>query len=123
MEYDVDIKPTKLVKGQGLAKLLVESNCQVIDIHLVVKQSVQDSSTEHDKKHIYKRYHVSPWYGKIVYFMLHLQCPPDLNKSEYRSLKLKALKYFLVDQIVYWKDHGGILLKCLDIPEANDATA
>ena len=27
MEYDVEIKPTKLVKGQGLAKLLTESNC------------------------------------------------------------------------------------------------
>ena len=27
MEYDVDIKPTKLLKGQGLAKLLVDSNC------------------------------------------------------------------------------------------------
>ena len=26
MEYDVDIKPTKLVKGQGLAKLIAESN-------------------------------------------------------------------------------------------------
>ena len=28
MEYDVDIKPTNLVKGQGLAKLLADSNCQ-----------------------------------------------------------------------------------------------
>ena len=27
MEYYVDIRPTKLVKGQGLAKLLDESNC------------------------------------------------------------------------------------------------
>ena len=27
MEYDVEIKPTKLVKGQGLAKLLTKSNC------------------------------------------------------------------------------------------------
>ena len=27
MEYDVEIRPTKLVKGQGLAKLLAESNC------------------------------------------------------------------------------------------------
>jgi len=25
-EYDLDIKPTKLVKGQGLAKMLIESN-------------------------------------------------------------------------------------------------
>ena len=60
----------------------------------------------------------SPWYGKIVYFQLHLQCPPDLNKSEYRSLKLKSLKYVLVDQVLYWKDLGDILLKCLDKPEA-----
>ena len=28
MEYDVEIKPTKLVKGQGLEKLLVDSNCE-----------------------------------------------------------------------------------------------
>ena len=27
MEYEVDINPTKLVKGQGIARLLVESNC------------------------------------------------------------------------------------------------
>ena len=43
MEYDVDIKPTKLIKGQGLENLLAESNCQVLDLHLVAKQSVQDS--------------------------------------------------------------------------------
>ena len=27
MEYDVDIKPTKSVKGQGFSRLLIESNC------------------------------------------------------------------------------------------------
>lgn len=26
IEYDVEIKPTKLVKGQGLARLMAESN-------------------------------------------------------------------------------------------------
>ena len=35
MEYDVDIKPAKLIKGQGLAKLLAESYCQVLYLHLV----------------------------------------------------------------------------------------
>ena len=39
MEYDVDIKPTKLVKGQGLAKLLKESNCQVLNLHLMAEYS------------------------------------------------------------------------------------
>ena len=32
MEYDMDIKPTKLVKGQVLSKLLTESNFQVQDM-------------------------------------------------------------------------------------------
>ena len=27
MEYDVEVKPTKLVKGRGLSKLLANSNC------------------------------------------------------------------------------------------------
>ena len=35
MEYDVDIRPTKLVKGQGLAKLLADSNCQALGQHLM----------------------------------------------------------------------------------------
>ena len=35
MEYDMDIKPTKLVNGQGLDKLLAESNCQVLDLNLM----------------------------------------------------------------------------------------
>ena len=37
MEYDVDIKPTKLVKGQGLDKLLADSNCQALGLHLMVE--------------------------------------------------------------------------------------
>ena len=35
IEYDVDIRPTKLVKGQGLAKLLADSNCQALGLHLM----------------------------------------------------------------------------------------
>ena len=80
------------------------------------------SSTDHDEEQIYGKYLDYLWYGKIVYFMLYLQCPPNLNKSEYRSLKLKALKYVLIDQILYWKHLGGILLKCLDRSEADAVT-
>ena len=27
LEYDIDVKPTKLVKGQGMAKMMTNSNC------------------------------------------------------------------------------------------------
>ena len=33
-EYELDICPTKLVKGQGLAKILSKSNCQALGINL-----------------------------------------------------------------------------------------
>eukprot|EP00253_Pinus_taeda_P026706 PITA_26706 len=33
LEYDIEIKPTKLIKGQGLAKLMYETNFQVLDIN------------------------------------------------------------------------------------------
>jgi hypothetical protein len=34
-----------------------------------------------------------------------------------RALKLKSIKYCLVDQILYWKDPLGVLLRCLDPQE------
>jgi hypothetical protein len=35
IEFDVEIKLAKLVKGQGLAKLLAEENCKLLDINLM----------------------------------------------------------------------------------------
>ena len=32
-EFDLEIKPTKLIKGQGLAKILAESNLRALDIN------------------------------------------------------------------------------------------
>eukprot|EP00253_Pinus_taeda_P001883 PITA_01883 len=39
LEYGVEIKPTNLVKGQGLAKLMAESNLHALDINLIVGMS------------------------------------------------------------------------------------
>jgi hypothetical protein len=35
LEFDLEINPTKLVKGQGLAKLLDESNCRALGVSLI----------------------------------------------------------------------------------------
>jgi len=37
-EYELDIIPTKLIKGQGLAKVLFESNCQDLGINLIIEE-------------------------------------------------------------------------------------
>jgi hypothetical protein len=41
-----------------------------------------------------------------------------MEKNKVRALKLKSIKYRLVDQVLYWKDPLGVLLRCLDPQEA-----
>lgn len=45
-EYDLDIKPTKLVKGLGLAKFLTESNFQALGISVLalVEEVTEESN-------------------------------------------------------------------------------
>ena len=33
LEYDIEIRPTKLVKRQGLAKLMAHSNCESLGVN------------------------------------------------------------------------------------------
>ena len=35
LEYDLEIKPTKLIKGQGLTKLMAEPKLHALDINLI----------------------------------------------------------------------------------------
>ena len=41
LEYDLEIKPTKLIKGQGLAKVMAESNLHALDINLISSLSYE----------------------------------------------------------------------------------
>lgn len=43
LEYDLNIRPTELIKGRGLAHLLVGSNCQAMEINSVKYLNHQNS--------------------------------------------------------------------------------
>ena len=99
MEYDVDIKPTKLVKGHDLSKLLAESNCQALGLHVMAEELAQEEDQAIlEKEKIMDYYSPSTWYADIVYFLLFLQCPEHLDRKSARSLKLKATTYCLVEE-------------------------
>ena len=65
----------------------------------------------------------SQWYRDIVYFLQNLTCPPEMEKSKKRALKLKAIKYCIIGQELYWKNSSGLLLKCLDKDESQRVMA
>jgi len=91
LEYDLDIKPTKLIKGQGLAKLLAESNCQALGMNQVNDET--DAGQENSGLQIADEFTESGWYKDIVYVLRNLQCPPDYDKTKGIALRLKASKY------------------------------
>jgi hypothetical protein len=55
-----------------------------------------------------------PWYKDVIYFLQELRPPDGMQRNKERDLKLKEIKYFLVDKKLYWKDPLGVLLRCLD---------
>ena len=47
LKYDIEIIPTKLVKGQGLAKLMAQSNFDWLDINLIAE--ISELSDEYEE--------------------------------------------------------------------------
>jgi ribonuclease HI len=114
LEFDLEIKPTKLIKGQGLAKLLAESNYKALEINLINEQT--ESSNRGSQGNV--PLSACPWYKDILYFLQELRPPDGMEKGKARALKLKAVRYCLIGQALYWKDPQGVLLLCLDPQQA-----
>jgi hypothetical protein len=120
-EFDLEIKPTKLVKGKGLAKLLAESNLRALDINCLQGEDEDAHSQEPDDQSypnkIEEKFMSSDWYKDIVFYLLNLKCPDRLTPAKCRTLKLHAVKYCISKNQLYWKDPLGFLLICLVEPE------
>ena len=111
LEYEIEIKPTKLIKGQGLAKLMSETNFQALDINQL------DKEQELVTPQINQDFLQSPWYADIYFILLNLCAPPGLSRTKKRFLKMKASKFCVLDNALFWKNHEGILLNCLTLNE------
>jgi hypothetical protein len=114
LEFDLDIKPTKLIKGQGLAKLLADSNYKALEIDMIHEQA--ESSDRGSQGTVPLA--ACPWYKDILYFLQELRSPDGMEKSKARDLKLRAIKYCLIGPSLYWRDPQGMLLLCLDQQQA-----
>jgi hypothetical protein len=71
-EFDVEIKPVKLVKGQGLAKLLVEENCKLFEMNFVgINVENIQVSKDRGSDNLYVSPHLTDceWYSHIIYFL------------------------------------------------------
>jgi ribonuclease HI len=94
-EFDLEIKPTKLIKGKGLAKLLAESNLRALDINCLQGEDEDTHLQEPDDQtypnKVEQKFMSSGWYKNIVFYLLNLKCPDGLTPAKYRTLKLHAV--------------------------------
>jgi hypothetical protein len=78
LEYDVEIKPTKLIKGQGLAQMMTQSNFELLGVNFIVDLS-QDAE-EGAPPQVSQKHLDSSWYSDIIYVLQNLQPPLNCQK-------------------------------------------
>ena len=89
--------------------MMIDSNCDSLQLDFLVGQLNQLDT----KVQVMPNFSISPWYADIVYVFQNLQPPARLSKTKARYVKLKAAKFYILNQYFYWKDPGGVLLNCL----------
>ena len=47
LEYDLEINPMKLIKGQGLARLMAQTNCELLGIKFTT--DLLENTTEEER--------------------------------------------------------------------------
>ena len=86
--------------------MLTNSNCESLQLNFVSSQFHQlDTGVE-----VMIDFDTSPWYFDIVHVLQNLQSPVGLSKTRARLVKLKATKFCIINQYLYWKDPGGVLI-------------
>jgi hypothetical protein len=99
-EFDLEIKPTKLIKGKGLAKIMAESNLRAMDINFLQEGDKDMNINELDERtseiKIEEKFVSSEWYINIVSYLLTLKCLSELSLSKGRTLNIHAVKYCIV---------------------------
>lgn len=88
-EYDIEIKPTKMVRGNALCKVIAENKIvealeELGEKQLILAIGLYDS-----------------WFENISYLLTYGECPEGLTVRQRRDLKLKAAKYIIWDGTLF----------------------
>jgi len=119
IEFSIELKPTKLVRDQGLARLMAEENCKTLDINLIntiSEKGGQAEETAEPRRHwsLAENLASCDWYFVIAQFLLKLEVPPGFSSSQARTIKLRVAKYCIHENMLYWRDPSGVILRFLD---------
>eukprot|EP00253_Pinus_taeda_P014621 PITA_14621 len=107
-EYDLDIRPTKIVKGQGFCKLLAgASNIQEHEGTKNIEEIKEISIINPESQYAY-----------LIFSLKNGYAPSNLSYKNKRAIRLKAKNFMMVDDVLFRRNYDSILLRCLEKLEA-----
>jgi hypothetical protein len=107
-EYYLEIKPIKIIKGQGMENMMTERNHEAIEVGQKDQFNIVMSEIENNE-----------WYSDIIYYLKNLTCLDHLVEHKRISLRLKAMKYYLADNCLEWRNLDGVIVICFDKGEVD----
>eukprot|EP00253_Pinus_taeda_P013364 PITA_13364 len=105
-EYDIEIKPTNIVKGQGFCKMMAEAS-RISENPSTKVQMCEVSLNDAESL-----------YADIIYYLRNGYAPSHLDHTRKRALRLKAKQYQLINDILFRINYDFVLLRCLEKSEA-----
>eukprot|EP00253_Pinus_taeda_P025277 PITA_25277 len=107
-EYDLEIKPAKIVRGQGFCRLLAGAS------------NIPESS---DRDQFEAINHISiidseSQYADLIFYLKNGYAPPNLSYKSKRAIRLKATNFTIIDDVLFRQNYDLVLLRCLEKSEA-----
>jgi hypothetical protein len=82
----LEIRPTKLIRGQGLAKMTAKTS-------LVALEDMREEGHVNSLSISLEQF---DWYSDIIFYLMNLSCLTNFTKTQRRSLQLWAARYCFV---------------------------
>eukprot|EP00253_Pinus_taeda_P006285 PITA_06285 len=107
-EYDLEIKPSKIVRGQGFCRLLAGAS------------NIPESS-DTDQSETINQISIIDYesqYADLIFYLKNGYASPNLSYKNKRAIRLKAKKFTIIDDVLFRKNYDSVLLRCLEKQEA-----
>eukprot|EP00253_Pinus_taeda_P011951 PITA_11951 len=105
-EYDLEIKPASIVRGQGFYKKLAGAS------------HIPESSSEEVQMYEVSLNDIEYLYADTIYYLKNGYAPAHLDHTKKRALRLKAKQYQLIDDVLFKRNSDSVLLRCLEKTES-----
>eukprot|EP00253_Pinus_taeda_P029811 PITA_29811 len=105
-EYDLEIKPANIVRGQGFCKMLAGAS------------HIPESSFEEVQTYEVSLNDIESLYVDTIYYLKNEYAPAHLDHTKKGALRLKAKQYQLIDDVLFKRNNDSVLLRCLEKTES-----